>query len=501
MMDLLVGCVLSLLFTITLAQALTSISKRSKTGPGKLPPGPTPLPLVGNLFELGDKPHQSLAKLAKIHGPLMSLKLGQITTVVISSATLAKEVLQTLDLSFANRICVQAVHAHDHHEASMPWLPVGAPWRNLRKICNSYLFSNQKLDGNQDIRQKKIQELIADVKESCRLGAATNISHVAFKTVLSVLSSNVFSLDLTDSNSDSVREFKEVARCIMDEVGKPNLADYFPVLRKIDPQGVRRRTAIYFGRMLDLFDPIIDQRLELRKEEGYISANDMLDTLLALIEENKTEMDINSMKHLFLDLFAAGTDTTSSTLEWAMTELLRNPKTLSKARAEIKQTIGTGSLLQESDMARLPYLKAIIKETFRLHPAVPLLLPRKAGGDVEMNGFTIPKDAQVLVNAWAIGRDPFLWEEPELFRPERFLESNIDARGQYFELIPFGAGRRICPGLPLAIRMLHLLLGSLIYSFDWKLEDGVTPENMDMEDRFGISLQKAKPLIAIPNQV
>ncbi|XP_021662323.2 LOW QUALITY PROTEIN: geraniol 8-hydroxylase, partial [Hevea brasiliensis] len=306
-----------------------------------------------------------------------------------------------------------------------------------------------------------------------------------------------FSLDLTNSNSDTVREFKEVVRCLMDEVRKPNLADYFPMHRKIDPLGVMRRRTNHSARILDLFDRIIDQRLQLRKEQGYILNNDLLGTLLTLNEHNNKEMDKNCMEHLFLDLFAAGTDTTSSTLEWAMTELVRNPKTLLKAGEELEQIISRGSYMQESDITQLPYLKAIIKETFRLHPAVPLLLPSKAGVDVEICGFTVPKGAQLLVYAWAIGRDPSLWEDPVLFMPERFLGSDMDVRGCDFELNPFGAGRRICPGLPLGIRMLHLMLGSLIHSFDWKLEDGITPESMNMEDRFGLTVQKAQRLPVI----
>ena len=182
-------------------------------------------------------------------------------------------------------------------------------------------------------------------------------------------------------------------------------------------------------------------------------------------------MGILSIIGTFQEMFTAGTDTTTSTLEWAMAELLRNPKTLSKAKAELEKTIGEGKVVEESHVPQLPYLQAIIKETFRLHPAIPLLLPRKAGADVEMGGFRIPKGAQVLINAWAIGRDPSIWEDPDTFAPERFLGSEVDAGGRNFVLIPFGGGRRICPGLPLALRMLYLMLGTLINSFDWKLED------------------------------
>lgn len=194
----------------------------------------------------------------------------------------------------------------------------------------------------------------------------------------------------------------------------------------------------------------------------------------------------------------AGSDTTSSTFQWAMAELMHNPEVLSKAQLELNEVIGKGNPVEESDIARLPYLQAIIKETFRMHPAGPLLVPRKAESDVEIEGLTVPKGAQVLVNAWAIGRDPSIWDDPNSFKPERFLGSEIDVRGRNFELLPFGSGRRICPGLPLAMRMLHLMLGSIIHFFDWKLEDGVTPQSMSMDDKCGLALEMAKPLRAIP---
>ncbi|GLT62427.1 hypothetical protein SLA2020_350660 [Shorea laevis] len=243
---------------------------------------------------------------------------------------------------------------------------------------------------------------------------------------------------------------------------------------------------------------MISQRLQSRKVSGSITESDFLDILLSIDEEKSEKMDKNTISHLLRDLFVAGTDTTSATLEWAMAELLHNPEALSKVKTELEQAIGKGNPVEESDIARLPYLQAVVKETFRLHPVVPFLVPRKAEADVEINGYIIPKGAQVLVNAWAIGRDPSLWENANSFMPERFLGSEIDFKGQNFELIPFGSGRRICPGLPLGIRMLHLMLGSLIYTFDWKLEDGVKPEDMNMEEKFGITLQIAHPLRAVP---
>jgi len=198
------------------------------------------------------------------------------------------------------------------------------------------------------------------------------------------------------------------------------------------------------------------------------------------------------------DLFAAGADTTPKTIEWAMAELLRNPEKLKKAQAELNEIIGKENPVEELEIARLPYLQAVVKETLRLHPPAPFLVPRKAETDTLLCGFTVPKNAQVLVNAWAIGRDSSAWENPYSFEPERFLGKEIDVKGRDFELIPFGAGRRMCPGMPMAMRMLHLMLGSLIHRFHWRLEDGITPENMDMEEKVAFTLQKAQALRAIP---
>ncbi|KAM4073276.1 hypothetical protein ACB094_10G006500 [Castanea mollissima] len=425
------SCMLYLCLSLTIIQAFHTIAKRSKSIPKNLPPGPKPFPIIGNLLELGDKPHKSLAKISMTNGPLMSLKLGQITTVVISSVTMAKE------------------------------------------ICKSQLFTHKILDANQNLRCKKVQELLADVHKSCLTNDAVNIGRAAFKTTLNLLSNTICSVDLAVPNSDMAREFKELIWNIMEEVGKPNLANYFPVLRKVDPQGIRRRMTIYFGNMIELFDSLINKPLLTRKVPGSTRNNDMLDTLLDISEESTREIDKTQIERLFLDLFIAGNDTTSATLEWTMAELIHNLEVLSKVKEELNQIIGKGNPVEESNISRLPYLQAIVKETFQLHPPVPLLLPRKV------------EDAQVLVNAWAIGRDSNIWENPNSFKLETLMGSKIDVKGRNFELISFGAGRRICPGLPLAIRMLHLMLGLRIHTFDWKLEDGFKPEDMSMEDKFG----------------
>nr|D1MI46.1 RecName: Full=Geraniol 8-hydroxylase; AltName: Full=Cytochrome P450 76B10; AltName: Full=Geraniol 10-hydroxylase; Short=SmG10H [Swertia mussotii]ACZ48680.1 geraniol 10-hydroxylase [Swertia mussotii] len=479
------------LFTITLYQALNFFSRKSKN----LPPGPSPLPLIGNLHLLGDQPHKSLAKLAKKHGPIMGLQLGQVTTIVVTSSGMAKEVLQKQDLAFSSRSIPNAIHAHDQYKYSVIWLPVASRWRGLRKALNSNMFSGNRLDANQHLRSRKVQELIAYCRKSSQTGDAIDVGRAAFRTSLNLLSNTMFSKDLTDPYSDSAKEFKDLVWNVMVEAGKPNLVDYFPLLDKVDPQGIRKRMTIHFGKILELFGGLIDERLQQKKAKGV--NDDVLDVLLTTSEESPEEIDRTHIQRMCLDLFVAGTDTTSSTLEWAMSEMLKNPEKMKAAQAELAQVIGKGKAVEEADLARLPYLRCAIKETLRIHPPVPLLIPRRTEQEVEVCGYTVPKNSQVLVNVWAISRDDAIWKDPLSFKPERFLESELEMRGKDFELIPFGAGRRICPGLPLAVRMVPVMLGSLLNSFDWKLEGGIAPKDLDMEEKFGITLQKAHPLRAV----
>ncbi|XP_057445253.1 geraniol 8-hydroxylase-like [Lotus japonicus] len=496
-----ISCILLFLLTITfilfLANTILKPNHKKKKLP--LPPGPKGLPIVGNLFQLGHKPHQTLATLSKTHGPIMTLKLGQITTIVMSSSETAKSTLQIHDNFLSNRKIPDAMKGYNQDRYSLPFIPVSHRWRDLRRICNNLLFSNKNLNANEQLRCDKILELFNDIKKSMLKGEAVNVGRLAFKTTINLLSNTIYSVDLIRS-ADKAGEFKEVIVSIMKEVGRPNLADCFPVLKVVDPHGIRRRTGSYFERLMKIFKGLVEERLKQRKESGYNTKNDMLDAMLDNAQHNGSEMYKDKIERLSVDLFVAGTDTVTSTVEWTMAELLRNPEVMSKAKSELEKTIGKGKLVEESHIERLPYLQAIVKEIFRLHPAVPLLLPRQAEVDLDMHGYTIPKGSQVLVNVWANGRDPNLWDNPNLFSPERFLGSEIDFKGRSFELTPFGAGRRICPGLPLAIRLLFLMLGLLINCFNWELEGGIKPEDMDMDETFGLTLEKTQPVLAVPTK-
>nr|AJD87464.1 cytochrome P450 CYP76AD8 [Opuntia ficus-indica] len=472
-------------------------SKKTKRRRLPLPPGPKPLPIIGNVFELGPKPHRSFASLAKVYGPLMSLRLGSVTTIIVSSSDVAKEMFLKNDQPLSStRTIPNSVTAGDHHKLTMSWLPVSPKWRSFRKITTFHLLSPQRLDACSGLRQAKVQQLYEYVLECSRTGQAVDIGKAAFTTSLNLLSKLFFSLELANHTSDKSQEFKELIWNIMEDIGKPNYADYFPCLKYFDPSGIRRRLACSFEKLIEVFQVIIRQRLSLSSSGTNDHNNDVLDVLLDLYQQK--ELSMEEINHLLVDIFDAGTDTTSSTFEWAMAELIKNPRMMETAQAEIKLILGKDLHIQESDIPKLPYLRAIIKETLRLHPPTVFLLPRKADADVELYGYTVPKNAQILVNLWALGRDPKVWENPDVFSPERFLGCDIDVKGRNFGLLPFGAGRRICPGMNLAYRMLTLMLATLLQSFDWKLPNEMNPQNLDMDEKFGIALQKTKPLQIIP---
>jgi cytochrome P450 len=196
-------------------------------------------------------------------------------------------------------------------------------------------------------------------------------------------------------------------------------------------------------------------------------------------------------------MFAAGTDTTFITLDWGMTELLMNSQALKHAQYEIRSVVGEKKFVSESDLCYMPYLKAVIKEIFRLHPPVPVLVPRESMEPVIIDGYDIPAKTRIYINAWAIGRDPESWKNPEVFMPERFLDSPIDYKGQHYELIPFGAGRRSCPAISFGTASVELALAQLLHSFDWELPPGVAPKDLDLTEVFGISMHRREQLFTV----
>ncbi|KAK3439855.1 hypothetical protein EUGRSUZ_B00197 [Eucalyptus grandis] len=287
-----------------------------------------------------------------------------------------------------------------------------------------------------------------------------------------------------------LKEFQEL-------LGGFSMGDFFPSMEFIRQTGMKSRLQHTFKRFDNLFDEIL--REHLNESTAMEGQKDIVDVLIDIEKNGYGDMPLTraNVKALFLDFFAAGTGTTFITLDWAMTELVMNPKAIKRAQAELRSVVGESKYVQETDLPQLPYLKAIIKEVFRLHPPAPVLLPRESMEDVIIDGYCIPAKTRFFVNAWSIGRDPQSWVDPEAFLPERFLDSTIDFKGQDFELIPFGAGRRSCPAITFGNASVEIALAQLLHSFDWQLPPGVHPKDLDMEEAFGITMHRIENLVVV----
>ncbi|KAI3703421.1 hypothetical protein L1987_73479 [Smallanthus sonchifolius] len=261
---------------------------------------------------------------------------------------------------------------------------------------------------------------------------------------------------------------------------------------------------------LEFVDRVLDNIIEGRIKEnssgikGDVEGHERKDFLQILLElkdqkDAPTSFNIIQIKALLMDIVVAAKDTTSTMVEWVMAEILHNPDVMRKVEDELTEVIGMKNIVEEYHLPKLTYLDAVIKETFRLHPPLPLplLVQRCPDKSCMVDGYNIPKGCIVYMNIWAIHRDPKNWTNPLEFKPERFLSDNWDYNGNNLKFLPFGAGRRICPGIPLGEKMLAYILASLFHSFEWRLPKD---EELEVSDEFGFVTKKKIPLIAIPSQ-
>ncbi|KAF2288975.1 hypothetical protein GH714_023191 [Hevea brasiliensis] len=263
------------------------------------------------------------------------------------------------------------------------------------------------------------------------------------------------------------------------------------------PPGPWKIGKVTSGRLENIINDHKAKKAETKLAD---EANDLVDVLLKLQDQENREfpLTIDNIKAVILDMFIAGSDTSFTTSEWAISETLRNPRVMKKAQAEVRLVFSEKVHVDEADLGELNYLKLVIKETLRLHPPVPLLIPRESREQCEINGYQIPIKSKLIVNAWAIGRDPNYWTEADRFNPERFSDSTVDYKGANLEFIPFGAGRRMCPGISFGIANVEILLANLLFYFDWKLPHGMKQEELDMAESFGAVARRKNDLGLIP---
>ncbi|GJS09962.1 geraniol 8-hydroxylase-like protein [Tanacetum coccineum] len=463
-----------------------------------MPPGPAGLPIIRNLLDIGANPHESLAKLSKKHGPLMTIRLGSVTTVVASTPDAAREILQRNDVACSGRTIRDAATAMNDHDSAVIWIQPNQEWRTLRKALNTCLTQKQKIDTLSSLRQNVMGAMLEFLRESGRNNKAVDIGKLTFAVALNQMSNTILSHNVTSYDSDDIGGFKTRVKTVMEVNGKFNIADIFPLLKPLDPQNIRRQAKAAYSWLDTLIEGCVSTRLKHR-ESKLPRFGDVLDSLLDYSQDHEADFKLKHVNTLLVDMFLGGTETSSNTTEWVMTELLLNPHIFSRVREEVSATVEKDGKIQEAKILELPYLQAVIKESMRLHLAVPLLVPHKAETEIKLGKYVVPKNTQILVNAWAIARDPRYWDNPLMFNPERFLGNEVDYKGQHFEFLPFGSGRRICPGIPLALRVVSFMVASFVYHFDWRLAHA--REEMDMDVIFGLTLIRATPLVATPVSV
>ncbi|KAJ7010866.1 flavonoid 3'-monooxygenase CYP75B137-like [Populus alba] len=470
----------------------------SKKGRPSLPPGPRGLPLIGNLASLDPDLHTYFAGLARTYGPILKLQLGHKLGIIVSSPNLAREVLKDHDITFANRDVPDVARIAAYGGSDIAWSPYGPEWRMLRKVCVLKMLSNSTLDSVYELRRREVRNIISYIYG--KPGSLINVGEQTFLTILNVVTSMLWGGTVPGEERGRLgAEFRRVVADMTELLGAPNISDFFPALARFDLQGLVKKMSGLAPKFDQIFDRMIEKQLsaDALGDRAGASSKDFLQFLLKVKDEGdvKTPLTMTQIKALLMDMVVGGSDTSSNAIEFALAEVMNKPEVMRKAQDELDRVVGEDDIVEESHIRKLPYLHAIMKESLRLHPVLPLLIPHCPSETCTIGGFSVPKGARVFVNVWAVHRDPSIWENPLEFKPERFLNTKFDYSGSDFNYFPFGSGRRICAGIAMAERMFLYFLATLLHSFDWRLPQG---KKMDLTEKFGIVLKLKNPLVAIP---
>ncbi|XP_004304768.1 PREDICTED: cytochrome P450 71D11-like [Fragaria vesca subsp. vesca] len=421
------------LFTsfLLLVILLLKVGKRcqnNNASASNLPPGPWKLPIIGNIHQLiGTLPHRGLRDLAKKHGPVMHLRLGEVSTIVVSSAELAKEVMKTHDIIFASRPQVLATRILFYDSKDIVFAPYGDYWRELRKICTQELLSAKRVQSYRPIREKEVLNLIKWI--GSRAGSPINLTQKVISATFSITSQAAFGNQCKDQE-----EFIDAVKDIIKAISGFNVVDVFPSFKLLHrirgEQPKLQRLQKQADRMMEnIIKELIQATTIVKSDE----AQDLVDVLLKFHETcggSDLSLTTDNIKAVILDIFIAGSETSATTVDWTMSEMIKNPRIMKKAQDEVREVFNRTQQVNETSIREMKYLKLVIHEALRLHPPGPLLAPRECGERCEIDGYEIPVKTKVIVNAWAIGRDPNYWSEPETFNQRDSLIALVTTKEQ-----------------------------------------------------------------------
>ncbi|EOY22275.1 Cytochrome P450 [Theobroma cacao] len=481
---------LPLLFSILYLIKLLRSSKL------KLPPSPPKLPIIGNIHQVGKLPHRSFRTLSEKYGPLMLLHMGQTPTLVVSSAEIAREIMMAHD-AFTERPRIRVADTLFCGCTDIAFCPYGDYWRQAKKICVLELLTQRRVRMFQLVREQEVSRMVENIRQSCHSGSSIGLCEM-FETIANnIISRSV--LGRVYEREDGNKSFGELSRRAMDLLGSFCFRDFFPSLGWMDVlTGLTAKLERISSELHTFLDQVIEEHLVLMNDDDKSDNKDFVDILLHLQQDGMLDIGLTqeNLKAIVLDMFMGGTDNIAATMVWAMAELVKNPSIMKKAQEEVRRVVGRNSSVTETDINETDYLKCVVKETLRLH--APVMVSRQNPTGTKLQGYDIPPKTIVLVNTWAIQRDPELWDKPEEFIPERFLNSSVDFKGQYSQFTPFGAGRRGCPGISFAVAGAEYVLANLLYWFDWKLPDSQSCEDLDMDDYYALVIRKKVPLHLVP---
>ncbi|GAA0156514.1 oxygenase [Lithospermum erythrorhizon] len=492
-----------ILFSFTTLLIVIFVKNSKRKNPH--PPGPPGLPILGNLHQFeANNTHVYLWRLSQKYGPIMSLKLGSVPTLVISSAKMAKEVLKTYDSIFASRPKLLGQQRLSYNGLDIAFCPLNEYLREMRRLSILHLFGTKQVQSFRPIREDEVSRLVKKISNYASSGEVIDLSKIMMFVASSFICRVAFGKRYEEGGLES-RRFDQILHEAQAMMNGFYLSDYIPSLGWLFDKvsGMISRLEKNFKELDSFYEELIQEHLNKNRNKSTKVTQDIIDILLQVKNEQSSsvELTLDHIKAMLMIIFIAGTDTSAALVTWTMTVLMKTPLAMKRVQAEIRESVGNKGFVEEQDLQKLLYFKAIIKETLRLYTPVPLLVARETIGSCIIDGYEIQPKTLVFVNVWAIGRDPEYWDNPCEFLPERFLTCSIDYKGQDFGLIPFGSGRRICPGLSLGMATVESALANLLYSFDWELPPGMKKEDIDMDAFPGITMHKKTPLTLIANAI